>query len=65
LIDWIIKYEKENKVFPNGQECMFQAESLEEKEKELIINTFIEGEVNCGRQLAQDYYNEKFNNNEN
>jgi hypothetical protein len=35
---------------------------LLEKEKELFVNTFIDGEVNCGRQLAQDYYNEKFNN---
>jgi hypothetical protein len=38
---------------------------LLEKEKELFVNTFIDGEVNCGRQLAQDYYNEKFNNNDN
>jgi hypothetical protein len=35
---------------------------LLEKEEKLIVNTFIDGEVNCGRQLAQDYYNEKFNN---
>ena len=35
LIEWIIKYEKINKVFPNGQECMFQAELLEEKEKQV------------------------------
>jgi hypothetical protein len=40
------------------------AKSKLEKEKELFVNTFIDGEVNCGRQLAQDYYNEKFNKNE-
>ena len=40
------------------------AKSKLEKEKELFVNTFIDGEVTCGRQLAQDYYNEKFNKNE-
>jgi hypothetical protein len=39
-----------------------KAKSLLEKEEKLFVNTFIDGEVNCGRQLAQDYYNEKFNN---
>jgi hypothetical protein len=35
------------------------------KEKQMFIDFFIDGEVNCGRQLAQDYYNEKFNNTDN
>ena len=46
LIEWIIKYEKINKVFPNGQECMFQAELLKEKEETLIVCSWIDGKEN-------------------
>jgi hypothetical protein len=45
--------------------CAIEDFNLLEKEKQLIVNTFIDGEVNCGRQLAKDYYNEKINNNDN
>jgi hypothetical protein len=52
-------------IFFDGILAVIEAGKYLEKEKELFVNTFIDGEVNCGRQLAQDYYNEKFNNNDN
>lgn len=62
LIEYIELNQPKNKITDG---IWSKAKSLLEKEKELILNTFIDGEVNCGRQLAKDYYNEKFKNNEN
>lgn len=62
LIEYIELNQPKNKITDG---IWSKEKSLLEKEKELILNTFIDGEVNCGRQLAKDYYNEKFKNNEN
>jgi hypothetical protein len=61
LIEYIEEFTPKNKVTDG---IWSKAKSLLEKEEKLILNTFIDGEVNCGRQLAKDYYNEKFNKNE-
>jgi hypothetical protein len=60
LIEYIEEFTPKNKVTDG---IWSKAKSLLEKEEKLILNTFIDGEVNCGRQLAKDYYNEKINNN--
>ena len=60
----LIEYLENNSLI-DKKYLISKCKKLLEKEEKLIVNTFIDGEVNCGRQLAQDYYNEKINNNGN
>jgi hypothetical protein len=64
LIEYIELNQPKNKITDG---IWSKAKSLLEKEKELLIDFHCEGqniEESCGVSDAQDYYNEKFNNNE-